>query len=135
MITRSPFIAIGLAVLTAVALQGCIRPHKAPVTQGNLVSQKDFDQLKLGMTHEQVEFLIGKPIVDNPFGDNANWEYVYVAYLGYQKPVKKKMVLHFNNDTLASIDGSIVYEDEAVKTQESTDAPVPGDNDSGDGDE
>lgn len=69
------------------------------------------------MTKEQVEFLIGRPILVEPF-DNSRWEYVYVAHHAYKKPIKKKMVLEFNGDKLTKIKGSIIDNQRNSNTEE-----------------
>ena len=96
-----------LLLVLPLVLNACIRPHKATINQGNLVNKKDFERLELGMTREQVEFLIGRPILIEPF-EADHWEYVYLAYRGYDEPIKKKMILQFKNEQLVKINGTIV---------------------------
>src|SRR3546814_7298255 len=62
------------------------------------------DQLKLGMTHEQVHYLIGTPIAASAFRPNR-WDYV-----GYYKSprgeVTERIVsLYFADNVLARMDG------------------------------
>jgi outer membrane protein assembly factor BamE len=79
------------------------------VTQGNLVNEKDMQRIEIGMTKEQVDFLIGRPILIDPFNKSV-WEYVYLAYYGYQKPIKRKMTFTFDGDVLAKKEGSLLPE-------------------------
>ena len=53
-----------LCILTLGALSGCV--FRANIPQGNIVEQEDVDQLEIGMTRNQVRFLLGTPMVDVP---------------------------------------------------------------------
>src|SRR3546814_3682597 len=68
-----------LLMSAALALSACSIIYKLPTRQGNVIEQKQLDQLKLGMTHEQVHYLIGTPIAASAFRPNC-W-----AYVGYYK--------------------------------------------------
>lgn len=69
-----------LILLLGLSLGACSIVYKLPTRQGNVIEQKQLDQLKIGMTREQVKFLLGSPIAVSPFSD-ARWD-----YLGYYKP-------------------------------------------------
>lgn len=81
----------------------CIRPHKAPISQGNLLRDEDIERLKIGMTREQVVFLIGQPILTQPF-EKSRWDYVFMSRRGYQDPVRKNLTLYFDNEKLIKMD-------------------------------
>ncbi|MDT0498636.1 outer membrane protein assembly factor BamE [Algiphilus sp. W345] len=95
-----------LIVLSAAALiSGCQIVYKLPTRQGNVIEQKQLDQLRLGMNREQVEYLLGSPIATDPFRDDR-WN-----YLGYYKSprgdVSKRIVtLHFEGELLAQMEGT-----------------------------
>ncbi len=96
-------VLIALFCLTFVLYTpSCIHPHKAPVSQGNLLRDEDIERLNIGMTKEQVVFLIGQPILVQPFA-KARWDYVYMSRRGFQEPVRKNLVLIFENDKLIRI--------------------------------
>lgn len=59
------------------------------------------------MTKDQIEYLIGRPILIEPF-DNSRWEYVYLGFIGNRAPVKRKMILEFDGNRLVKIDGNIL---------------------------
>lgn len=93
-----------LLVLAAFALSGCHLVYKLPTRQGNVIEQKQLDQLRIGMTREQVEYLMGTPLAADPFR-NDRWD-----YLGYYKSprgdVSRRVVsLHFEGDLLANMEG------------------------------
>ena len=90
-----------LPILLACALalsSGCV--YRATVSQGNLIEQDDLDQLDIGMTRNQVRFLLGTPMIDDPFHVNR-WDYVYYVKIGRRDATAKRWV-------------SIVFEDDRV---------------------
>lgn len=93
-----------LLLAAAVGLAGCQIVYKLPTRQGNVIEQKQLDQLRVGMTREQVKYLMGTPLAADPFSD-ARWDYV-----GYYKSprgdVSRRVVtLHFEGELLASMEG------------------------------
>jgi len=53
-----------------------IKPYIIPLDQGQLIDNKNFDRLDIGLSKQQVEYLLGRPSVTSPFKDNR-WDYVY----------------------------------------------------------
>jgi outer membrane protein assembly factor BamE len=87
-----------------LALCGCQIIYKLPTRQGNVIEQKQLDQLQVGMTRDQVRFLMGTPIAASPFRDDR-WD-----YLGYYKSPRGKVSnrvvsLFFDGNTLTRMDG------------------------------
>ena len=82
-------------------LSGCV--YKANLSQGNLLKQEDVDQVELGMTRSQVRFLLGTPLIDDPF-HRDRWDYVYWIRIGRQPATFKRwLTIHFEGDTVAEI--------------------------------
>ncbi len=50
--------------------------HRVQVQQGNVLNEESVRQLRIGMTAEQVKFLMGSPLVKDAF-HHARWEYPY----------------------------------------------------------
>ncbi|MES2681940.1 MAG: outer membrane protein assembly factor BamE [Pseudomonadota bacterium] len=78
---------------------------KLPTRQGNVIEQKQLDQLKLGMTRQQVTYLMGTPIASSPFRTDR-WD-----YLGYYKSPRgvennRNVILYFEKDVLARMEGT-----------------------------
>ncbi len=55
---------------------GFLQPYRAPVHQGNLITDEMVNQLEKGMSQGQVQFLLGIPLVLDQFHPNR-WDYVY----------------------------------------------------------
>lgn len=79
--------------------------YKTPVSQGNVLKQEDVEQLKIGMTGEQVKFLIGSPAVNDPLTPNT-WHYLFTApHTDDNTEISEidKLILTFENGQLISI--------------------------------
>lgn len=99
--------------LIAVALVGCgtwrnpierISPHKIGVQQGNDITQDMLARLKPGMTPSQVRFLLGTPLVVEPFR-NDRWDYVYRLEKGGRVVEQRRITVIFENGVLKGIEG------------------------------
>ncbi|MBL6752180.1 MAG: outer membrane protein assembly factor BamE [Nevskia sp.] len=75
-----------IAVLLAcLASTSCAVIYRMPTRQGNVIEQSEFDKLKLGMTKEQVQYILGTPIAADPFRTDR-WD-----YYGYYKSPRGKV--------------------------------------------
>src|SRR5512143_1952541 len=101
-------ILIPVLLLSLVA--GCssykIGPHRIDVQQGNALDQENVARLKPGLSRSQVRFLLGTPLVVDPFR-NDRWDYVYRYYKGGQLTEQKHVTLFFDGDTLTRIEGDL----------------------------
>ena len=95
-----PFILI----LSLITLSAC-SAYKIDIQQGNSLKQEELDSLKVGMTRKQVVFVIGTPLIKDPFHTDR-WDYVYTIQPGGKKMKKHHLSLFFDNDTLVRIDDS-----------------------------
>ncbi|MEQ1440539.1 outer membrane protein assembly factor BamE [Fontimonas sp. SYSU GA230001] len=93
--------------------------YKLPTRQGNVIEQKQLDQLAIGMTREQVVYLMGTPLAASPFREDR-WDYVgyYKSPRGQES--KRLVTLYFDGEgKLAKMEG--VQEEAAKKAVESPD--------------
>ena len=103
-----------LALATAALLGGCGVIYKVDVYQGSLLEKRNVDQLKPGLTKRQVYALLGSPSVSDPF-HQARWDYVATVAKRGGDPDIKNLVLTFEGDSLATIEGDYFPEqDEAL---------------------
>lgn len=83
-------------------MAGCV--YVADVQQGNVIEQKELSQLKKGMTKQQVKFLLGAPIIRDPF-HRDRWDYVYTLRKGDSAYIeKRRLTLVFDGETLKQIE-------------------------------
>lgn len=81
--------------------------YKIPIQQGNLISQEMIDQLRPGMTRRQVIFVMGTPIVRDPFNQDR-WDYVYNFQPGGGVRGQERIAIFFEDDLLTRFEGDFV---------------------------
>ena len=99
------------SILFFSLLAGCsaiqkIGPHRIDVQQGNALDPESVARLKPGLSRSQVRFLLGTPLVVDPF-HNDRWDYVYVFYEAGKLVEQKRITLFFDGETLARIEGDM----------------------------
>lgn len=99
-----------ISALLLSLLAGCastpIGPHRIDVQQGNALDQENVARLKPGLNRSQVRFLLGTPLVVDPFR-NDRWDYVYVYHKAGRLAEQKRLTLFFEGDVLARIEGDL----------------------------
>ena len=98
--SRKPVVlAVILGLLSGGS--GCV--YRANISQGNIVEEEDLDQVEVGMTRNQVRFLLGTPMVSDPF-HRERWDYVYYVKIGRNDATAKRWVtVLFDDDTVTEI--------------------------------
>ncbi len=91
--------------------------YRIPVMQGNIIDQKKVDQLKVGMTKRQVQFVMGTPLLTDVFHDDR-WDYVYQLRRGNDLLRDKRFTLFFEYDKLVRYEGD--YEPNATAEEPDT---------------
>lgn len=103
-----------LALASTALLGGCGLIYKVDVYQGSLLEKESVDQLKPGLSKRQVYALLGSPAVQDPF-HQSRWDYLATVSKRGGDTEVKNLVLSFDGDTLASIEGDYFAEqDEAL---------------------
>lgn len=88
-----------------LALAGCGILYKQPIYQGNLMEKEAVDQLRPGLSKQQVAGLLGTPSLADPF-HHQRWDYAASERTDRQGNVEiKTLTLHFENDTLVRWEG------------------------------
>jgi outer membrane protein assembly factor BamE len=93
------YLIITIALVSLAATSGCV--YRQSIAQGNLVEQEDLDQVELGMTRNQVRFLLGTPMIDDPFHKDR-WDYIYYLKIGRKDATFKRWVSVIFEDDLVS---------------------------------
>lgn len=100
-----------LIVVMALVLGACSVPrlqfpgvYKIDIQQGNIITQEMVDQLRPGMTKRQVIFVMGTPLVRDPF-DQDRWDYVYSYQPGGGIRGQERITMFFENDLLTHFTG------------------------------
>lgn len=75
--------------------------YRIDVPQGNYLEQDKIDQVKIGMTPEQVAYLLGTPVLKDPF-ETHRWDYVFIKREGHQEPIQHTLFIYFNPQGLVN---------------------------------
>lgn len=93
--------------LCLLALTACIHPYTPSVQQGNVITADELSQLKIGMSKDEVQYLIGAPVLVDDL-DPDEWDYVYTFKQSYSAPLQtQKITLIFKNNHLTEIEGGL----------------------------
>ncbi len=95
----------GVIGIVIVTLTACV--YRMDIAQGNRVDPALVEQLELGMSRKQVEFLLGSPAVVDLYRPDR-WHYVFFYKTGDDGNIEQRhMTLTFTNDLLSSVEGSL----------------------------
>lgn len=75
--------------------------YRIDVPQGNYLQSYEVEQLKVGMNAEQVQYLLGTPVLTDPFSANT-WYYVYLEQRGYEKPDQHTLTVNFDHNRIVT---------------------------------
>jgi len=101
MLFRTSIIAI------ALSLSACSSwVYRIDIPQGNYLEQKTIDKIQVGMTKEQVKFVLGSPVVIDAF-DSDTWNYVYRFKSGRSEKLnmQKSFTIKFEDEKLVAAEG------------------------------
>lgn len=95
-------IAVALALLLAAATAGCV--YRPDIQQGNLLTLTDVEQVTVGMSRSQVRYLLGTPMVSDPFAPQR-WDYVYRRTYGRDRQVDTAhFIVRFEDDKVTAVE-------------------------------
>lgn len=96
---------ISISIVAAVSLLvGCSFPgvHKNPIEQGNQLIPERVERVEVGMTRDQVRFLLGSPITVNTFNPNR---WIYLERVDFDGEIRENtfFIVNFTDDRVAEI--------------------------------
>lgn len=119
-----PSVRFALAMLLVpLLLAGCANPfsreklnsysitYKIDIQQGVVVTQEMADQLKTGMTRDQVRFVLGTPILTDPFHADR-WDYPFRFQPGRGRIEERRFTVYFDGDRLTRYNGDALPTEE-----------------------
>ncbi|OOF39230.1 outer membrane protein assembly factor BamE [Rodentibacter rarus] len=87
------------AAVLAFSLSACSTVEKVvyriDVPQGNYLEASNVAQVKQGMTVQQVQYLLGTPVLIDPYS-NSTWYYVFLQQRAYQSPEQYTFTVKFD---------------------------------------
>jgi len=92
-----------LIIIISLLIYSCSNTnlYRVTITQGTVFAQEDVDKLEIGMTKDQVSFVMGQPSFENFFEKNV-WNYIYKITTGDNVDMEKKVKLIFDEKNLLS---------------------------------
>jgi outer membrane protein assembly factor BamE len=86
----------------SVAASACV--YHINIQQGNFLDQAAVDQVKAGMTRSQVRYLLGTPMVADPF-NKERWDFIYYLKNGRSGHVdSRRVTVYFDGEKVARLD-------------------------------
>lgn len=91
-----------LVLFCGLTLAAC-SIHRVDIQQGNMIEATQLAKLKVGMDKSQARFVMGTPLITDPFHDNR-WDYVYRRRDESGNIDLKRVSLFFSNDVVERIE-------------------------------
>ncbi|MEG0132309.1 outer membrane protein assembly factor BamE [Acinetobacter piscicola] len=108
---------IMLTLFVASLLGGCsvFGVYKVDIPQGTPLTQAQASKIQVGMTYQQVRFLLGSPTVTDPLNPNR-WDYIYNYIPGTYAKKAKIPVAHGQHLKVYFDQSGIVNKIEGLET-------------------
>ncbi len=97
------------AAAATLSLGACHALYQPDIQQGNLLLGAHVDELKPGLTKQQVLALLGSPSVVSPFAQDQ-WHYVATMQRRGGKIQQRALTLYFDNGSLVRTTGTYMHE-------------------------
>jgi outer membrane protein assembly factor BamE len=82
---------------------GVFTPYRVTIQQGNFVSKEMADQVKIGMTREQVRFLLGTALITDMFHADR-WDYIFRLLKPSGELTTSRVTVFFEKSLVARIE-------------------------------
>ena len=89
------------------SLSACIRPYQPDIQQGNIINNSDLRQIEAGMSKQEVLFILGTPMVIDPFNE-SRWDYYYSRKNQRKGETTTRLItVMFDDDKLINLRGDV----------------------------
>jgi outer membrane protein assembly factor BamE len=89
-------------LVSFITLLSACSNYKLEIQQGNLVTQESVSKLQRGMTKQQIQSLLGTPLMQDSFNNNR-WDYVFYQNEDKNKSTSKNITLFFKDNQLVNV--------------------------------
>lgn len=123
------FLIAAVATLTGCADYNWKMPgvYRVEIQQGNVIEQSMLDQLRKGMDKSQIRYIMGTPVIIDPFHSHR-WEYLYSYDDGgaFGRREQRHITLHFDdNERLSYVSGDIEVGDPSLRAVDAEQSQQP----------
>lgn len=102
---RNQFIRLAALSLFVLGLSACV--YRIDIQQGNLLEESAIEQAAVGMTKNQIVFLLGTPLVADSFHE-ARWDYTYYLKRGRSRDIERRwLIVYFDGDIVSRIEKDV----------------------------
>jgi outer membrane protein assembly factor BamE len=93
--------SIFFIIIFMISMSSCssFSPYKVPILQGNIYLDEDIEKLEEGLTKEQVQYIFGTALIQDPFR-NSRWDYFNSVRVGEKVMTENKLTIYFNENGL-----------------------------------
>jgi len=113
------YLKILVSILVLTTLLACqsklLTVHKIDVQQGNALDADMVDKVEIGMTQEQVQYVLGSPLITDSFHPDR-WDYIYLFTPGYGEKERRQLTLIFDRGEIIKIDKHNIVESDLAGT-------------------
>ena len=113
------YLKILVSVLILTSLLACqsklLTVHKIDVQQGNALDAEMVGKVEIGMTQEQVQYILGSPLITDSFHPDR-WDYIYLFIPGYGEKERRQLTLIFDRGEVIEIDRHNIVESDLAGT-------------------
>lgn len=119
-----------VTLMSAVLFAGCsmndpnrsglLQPYRVDLPQGNYLTRESVDQVREGMTREQVRFALGTPLLRDVFHPDR-WDYVFRYKFPNGDVEQRKVTIRFRDDRVVAIEA-----DPLPLREDASDPALPG---------
>lgn len=99
------FKSVLTTLILALSVTACSSVNKIvyriDVPQGNYLQAETVAQVKTGMTAQQVQYLLGTPVLIDPYS-NQTWYYVFLQQKAYETPDQHTLVVNFDQRSIVT---------------------------------
>lgn len=107
------FVAMLTACSSTPEIPSLLTPYRIDVRQGNHITQEMVAQLKPGQSRDQVRFILGTPLVSDPY-HAERWDYVYRFQPGHGEAQQRRITIFFSDDKLSRIAGDVMSKETSI---------------------
>ncbi len=81
--------------------------YEMDVQQGNKLEPQDIEAIKVGMTRNQVRYLLGTPVVNDLFREDR-WDYIYYHRMGRSKKTERRwLIVWFDDNVVREVERDV----------------------------
>lgn len=99
---------------------GLLEPYRIDLPQGNYVTREQVDQVREGMTRDQVRFILGTPLLGQLF-QTDRWDYVFRYMHPNGQTETRRVLVRFADDRVTSVEA-----DPLPLREDASDPALPG---------